>query len=334
MSRRNKKKFKREQAKAEETVETVETEELEGAFEEEVVETVETEELEDASEEEEMQSEEAEEEFDEYEEDEISSETLKINHKLLILGMMLSLAGLIGVIGLRLGFIQGLLGDPTPYPGIGSVEPSGHIVSLIPFILGLVTVSFWGIKNDPIYYEIEKLKEEESELEDDSEEEFEEEELTEEDIPEEFTEPMADLEEALNSDESIEPEQEYEEISPEEEGPQMTSTALKDELAEELRVERCVKMLTAVVVLPDDKAKLREIIATGIAMHDFIEEVKMAIERRKRREAEKDVTADEKASILEDELVAELAELEDELDNGEEDLEDQILKEIEDLEDL
>ena len=45
-------------------------------------------------------------------------------------------------------------------------------------------------------------------------------------------------------------------------------------------------------------------------------------------------TAEDKASILEDDLVAELAELEDELEDGTEhdELEDQILKELEDLE--
>jgi hypothetical protein len=59
------------------------------------------------------------------------------------------------------------------------------------------------------------------------------------------------------------------------------------------------------------------------------------VARRKKREQEKDVTAEEKASILEDELVSELAELEDELvDKDGKDLEDQILREIDELENL
>ena len=68
-------------------------------------------------------------------------------------------AGVIGVIGLRLGFIQALLGDASPYPGIGSVEPTGHVVSIIPFVLGLVTIFSWGVKNEPLYIDKEKAAE-------------------------------------------------------------------------------------------------------------------------------------------------------------------------------
>jgi hypothetical protein len=113
---------------------------------------------------------------------------------------------------------------------------------------------------------------------------------------------------------------------------------LKGQQAEQMRIERCEKMLSATVVLPDDKQKLRMMIDAGISVDDFSRELESAIERRKKREKSKGVTADEKASILEDELVAELAELEDELGNGkektEEALEDEILKELDDLENL
>jgi hypothetical protein len=160
--------------------------------------------------------------------------------------------------------------------------------------------------------------------------------LSEDAIPPEFNEPLEDLEAALGSME-VESERELEEEEiPSGKGPQITTSALKHEVAEQLRLDRCEKMLTAAVVLPDDKEKLKVLIAGGISAPDFTEEVKKAIERRKKKEQEKDVTADEKASILEDELVAELAELEGDLDDGakEEDLEDQILREIEDLENL
>ncbi|MDD4307947.1 MAG: PKD domain-containing protein [Thermoplasmata archaeon] len=149
-------------------------------------------------------------------------------------------------------------------------------------------------------------------------------------VPDEFNEPMADLEKELDFAEL-----EEEEIPPEKKGPEITPAKLKAQLAEEMRVDRCEKMLSAAVVLPEDKERLRTLIAGGISAQDFTAEVEKAIERRKKREKEKDVTADEKASILEDELVAELAELEGQLDgDSEEDLEDQILKEIEDLEDM
>ena len=122
------------------------------------------------------------------------------------------------------------------------------------------------------------------------------------------------------------------------EGPGIISSELKGELAEALRIERCEKMLAAVVVLPDDKSRLKMLIAGGLTPSEFSDEVSKAVDRRKKKEKSREVTAEEKASILEDELVAELAELEDDFDKkdkpDEDDLEDQILKEIEDLEDL
>jgi multidrug resistance efflux pump len=94
-------------------------------------------------------------------------------------------------------------------------------------------------------------------------------------------------------------------------------------------------MLAVASVLPDDRERLRLLIPSGINPHDFTEEVKNAIEKRKKKEAEKKLSADEKASLLEEELAAELAELENALekkDDGE--IEEKILKEIEDLENL
>ena len=253
--------------------------------------------------------------------------------------------------GLRMGFIQSFLGDASPYPGIGTAEPMGHIVSVIPTILGLVMILSWGIKNDSIYYELEKSKEEDfDEEEDDIEEEDIEEDEAEEfipvkdKVPSEFSEPLEDIpEEKLDEDMDIDTLDELEGVLDdialdiEDDLPTEVPTSVKDELAEQIRVERCNKMVTSAVVLPDDKEKLKQLIPTGISAADFTEEVKKAIGRRKKREEEEDVTADEKASILEDELVAELAGLEDELDEGSDDtddLEDQILKEIEDLENL
>ncbi len=166
------------------------------------------------------------------------------------------------------------------------------------------------------------------------EEEEEPTEMMPDDLPEEFNEPLDDLESELDSMAAPEPLPELEQIP--EEGPEITPAEVKSQIAEAMRVERCEKMLTASVVLPDDKEKLQGLIASGISPEKFAVDVQKAIERRKKKEHERDVTADEKAAILEEELVAELAELEGNLENGakENDLEDEILKEIEDLEDM
>jgi hypothetical protein len=168
------------------------------------------------------------------------------------------------------------------------------------------------------------------------------------DVPEDLTEPLKELEEEL-ADETTTPEPEdeiqleqlLEEVMvdiEDDRGPEITSSALKEALADSLRVERCEKMLRAVVVLPDDKDRLRALIDAGISPSEFSDEVSKAVDRRKKKEKSREVTADEKAAILEDELVAELAELEEGFDKkndtDDDDLEDQILKEIEDLEDL
>ena len=96
--------------------------------------------------------------------EETSEETgpLEIKKTGLIIGVLLSFGGIIGVIGLRAGFIQSILGDASAYPGIGTAEPIGHIVSVIPTVLGLVMIMSWGIKNDSIYYELEKSKKEDT----------------------------------------------------------------------------------------------------------------------------------------------------------------------------
>jgi hypothetical protein len=316
---------------------------------------------------------------------------LQIKKTMLFVGIGLSMFGIFGVVGLRTGIVQLALGDSNSFPGIGSVEPMGHIVSMVPLVIGIVLIGLWGIRNDPIYNEIEKMKEEDSSIIPDEEED--------EEIPEEFIDAVED--EKLESDE-------IEEEALSEAGSEITTSALKHDIAEQLRVDRCEKMLTAavvlpgdkeklrvliqggisthefmekikgatdrwkkvnekaipeievatiiendliaeladlercekmlgaIVVLPDDKQKLRLLITSGISAEEFVKEVKKAVERRKKRELEKDITADEKASILEDELVSELEELEDELVDDAEDkkLEDQILKEIEELENL
>jgi len=158
-------------------------------------------------------------------------ETPKISRKLLLIGLLLLCAGFIGIVGLRLGFIQNLLGDSDPYPGIGHVEPSGHIVSSIPFVIGLVTVVFWGIKNDPLYYEAEKAEKEEEAMEEESEEEPEDMELPEPAVAEEYTEQVAETEEIASPEEQ---EPAAAEQAPE---PAEPSEPKQDHIPEDLREE-------------------------------------------------------------------------------------------------
>jgi len=267
----------------------------------------------------------------EEQEDAKNPETPKISKKLLIIGCLLCLAGLIGYLGLRWGIIQFLFGDSDPYPGIGHVEPSGHVVSSIPFVLGLVFVALWGIRNDPIYKEIERTKKEQEELEEEEHEP----------VPQELTGPMADLEAELDDIGDLGPAPGIEEevapsaYPPEEGPPAYEAPPMDTQIAEKMRVERCETILRAVIILPDDREKLTALIRTNISVEEFTEKIKEAVNRRKKKEQEKNVTADEKAAILEDELVAELGDLETEMkDGGNEDLEEEILKEIEDLEHL
>jgi hypothetical protein len=96
-------------------------------------------------------------------------------------------------------------------------------------------------------------------------------------------------------------------------------------------------MLAAANISLKDRERLFLLIPTGISAGDFTNEVKAAVAEKKKTEKE-DLSADEKAALLEEELAAELAELEEELDEAEGedegDLEEKILREIEDLEDL
>lgn len=312
---------------------------------------------------------------------------LKIKKSMLLVGIALSLMGVFGVVGLRTGVVQLMLGSSNSSPGIGSAESMGHIVSMIPLVIGFVLIGMWGIRNDPIYEEMEKLKVEDSRTKPNGEKDDE--------IPEEFIDAveveeldieaekilpevgpeittstlMHDIAEQLRTDRcekllaaaAVLPDDmkklraliqsgiSINEFTEEVKGaadrwkqnqekalPENTTMVEKDLIAELADLERCEKMLGAIVVLPDDKQNLRLLISSGISTEEFVKEVKKAVERRKKRELEKDVTADEKASILEDELVAELAELEDELDDdkNDKDLEDRILKEIDELENL
>lgn len=270
---------------------------------------------------------------------------LEIKRTGLIIGLLLSFAGVVGVIGLRSGFIQSLLvGEASPYSGIGPTESIAHIVSIVPTILGLIMILSWGIKNDPIYYKLEMSRKDtpdgimiksEDEMNADEDEVFI---PNHDEAPSEITELIEDVsEEELDEDVEIEALDELDDLTVDDIEDKIESievpASVKKELAEQIRIERCEKMLTAAVILPGDKDKLKALIPTGMSAVDFTEEVKKAIERRKQREVDDNVTADEKASILEDELVVELAELEGALDEDD-DLEDQILKEIEDLEDL
>ncbi len=281
--------------------------------------------------------------LDEPIEEEEEEPRLKISKPLLLIGLLLCAAGLIGIAGLRTGLIQSLLGDPAAYPGIGHAEPTGHIVAILPIVVGLVTIFAWGVKNDPIYYEIEKQKEEKFLFEDGLE------------VPEELKEPLEKLEEEIEEapfvDEPAPPEEqeledppveeplpEEQELEPpekvEEPGPPRAPKEVEDD---EQRVARCEKMLATADISLKDRERLFLLIPTGISAVDFTNEVKTAIVKKKKKEKET-LTADEKAAQLEEELAEELAELEEELDEAvdedEGDLEEKILREIEDLEDL
>ena len=278
--------------------------------------------------------------FEEEEDSSIEEKDTTISKKLFFMGNLFCLAGIAGIVGLRLGIIQNVLGDPDPYPGIGHVEPTGHIVSMIPLVIGVLMVFFWGLRNDPIYYEMERAKEEET---DEAEEELDELQF---DVSAELKEPLEPAEEMATEElpaitEEKLPE-EYEELL--DEIKEVAETKIRPKVprkapeldAEADRVTRCEKMLAVAKVLPEDKEKLWLLIPTGISASKFTSEMKKAIERKKMKD-EEDYSSEEKAAILEEELVQELANLEEELDSdelGDEGLEDQILKEIEDLEDV
>ncbi len=286
--------------------------------------------------------------------------TGNIKYTLLILGALLSLGGFIGVVGLRLGFVQSLLGDASPYPGIGSVEPMGHVVSIIPFVIGIVTIFVWGIKNEPLYIEKDKeVKEEAFDFENTKAEEdvpepvvgievTHTEEITEnipetvpeiEDIPKTIEEPediFDDIEADLDTMDDIDSEMEADIESAD-----ASLDGLATSLAEDERISLCNDALAAADIYESDRKDLMKLIIMGLSVIEFREKIDEAEEKKKRIEEEKKkefqkMSPDEIGTALEDELAAELAILEDELNDldDEDDLEDKILKEIEDLEDL
>ena len=259
-----------------------------------------------------------------------------VNKTGLILGIILCFAGVIGVLGLRAGFIQSLLGDAAPYPGIGSVEPMGHVVSIIPTILGLVVILGWGIKNDPVYHEMEKAREEDAGAEEPEIEE------PEPEPPKKVPAPVAVKPPAKVP--AKKPVAEAAPKAPAPEKPAKPAAAARpepakpkpapkpDPEAEKRRLERCNKMMSFASVLPEDEKKLRDFIESGMSVKEFTQEIKKAVERKKKLEEEqKRLTADEKASVIQDDLVSELEDLEEELES--EDLEDMKLASLDELED-
>ena len=280
---------------------------------------------------------------------ELDQPTGDVKYTLLMIGVILCLAGFIGVVGLRMGFVQSLLGDAAAYPGIGSVEPMGHVVSIIPFVIGIVTIFVWGVKNEPLYIEKDKVAEEESfDLEDEKE-----------DIPD-VPEPVADIAEPeevevpeeIPEEEAVdEPEDIFENIEAEldsiddigseieAEDVDASLDGLAASLAEDERISLCNDALAAADVYDDDRKNLMKLIILGLPVVDFRDKIDEAEAKKKKDDDKKkkefqDMSPDEKGTSLEDELAAELAILEEELDDDDEDLEDRILKEIGDLEDL
>lgn len=311
--------------------------------------------------------------------DDVPSEPPKIKHTLLIIGILMLAAGAAGVIGLRLGIVQAVLGDPDAYPGIGAAEPMGHIVSMVPFVLGLVTVAYWGVRSDPIYREIEKAKEEDAEEEEEGAEQPEGDEVPAEDAaPEEEAlpdlgapepEPEAPAEDGpvvrkekfewedeklpeptiaakaapgKDAEISAEAEELFDSIDELEKAvveekrqakavPATQKPAKMDEQADKARVERCQKMLSFARILEEDKRQLERMIGTGISVHDFTEEIRKAVDKRKRKDEEAARTAEQKASIIEEEVLDELLSLEDEVGQDDEDIEDMILSDLDEL---
>ena len=82
--------------------------------------------------------------------DEMQSEKgIVAKNWLLVAGLVFVAIGMFGVIGLRLNIVQiFLLSIDDPFPGIGSMEPMGHIGSIIPFAIGIVAIFVWGFRSD------------------------------------------------------------------------------------------------------------------------------------------------------------------------------------------
>lgn len=316
----------------------------------------------------------------------------------LFIGIVLCSIGTLGIVGLRTGIVQIVLGNADPYPGLGTVEWIGHALSLVPLIIGFIIIGVWGVKNDPIYRQIEAMKSQ----------------ATDSNQPEDDTSGIIEESNVVFVDPILEGNPYRDSPTPEdgsqdgyvsEDGPEFTSSEIKNELLDELRIDECNNVLMDAPLLPEDAEILRNLIRTGISVQEFkgkvddcvdkwkltvesetnvielngeneliselaelerlekyflesellpddrrriqslmasgipAEELEAEIDRavkiRKMKEKAKKLSADEKASLLEDALIADLAELEDEIqeDSGD-DLEYRILKEIEDLENL
>jgi hypothetical protein len=80
---------------------------------------------------------------------------------MLLLGVMLCIAGIIGVVLLRTNYAQVyIFGIDDPYTGIGRVEAPGHGGAITPYVIGIILMFVWGIRAEaPV------VEEEEEELE-------------------------------------------------------------------------------------------------------------------------------------------------------------------------
>jgi hypothetical protein len=75
-------------------------------------------------------------------------------------GVLLSLIGVAGMLALRLNYAQVyIFGDSNPYTGIGTVEPLGHMVSMIPFTLGIIFIIVWALRTKPVSKRAERSDE-------------------------------------------------------------------------------------------------------------------------------------------------------------------------------
>ncbi|MFH0815902.1 MAG: hypothetical protein V1934_03695 [Methanobacteriota archaeon] len=64
---------------------------------------------------------------------------------MLMFGVLLATMGVAGVIMLRTNFIQVyIMGVSNPSPGIGANEAMAYAGSMIPFVIGLFTINYWG----------------------------------------------------------------------------------------------------------------------------------------------------------------------------------------------
>ncbi len=330
----------------------------------------------------------------------------EIKKTLLMIGIVLSAIGLFGVMGLRTGIVQYLLGDSNPYPGIGTAEPMGHIVSIVPLVIGLLAIGLWGIKSDPIYAQIEKMKTLSTGNPPDRDSASDSIEESDDGPGGQHLDPNISSESIADSRDSGALASDHETMSLQLDSPELTSSELKMQFIEELRFDKCNKALKEASILladaerlrmlvqggmsgqefadeiawatdrwklmqesetdeikltgklenelvfelieierlekliagsemlPDDRQRIRTMIASGLSSEELETEIERAIRKLKGKKQENNLTSDEKASILEDALVNDMAKLEEELNNDTDDadMEHQIMKEIEDLE--